>query len=185
MPHPTTPPGVPLALEVAVERSSGALHLRYVVRGDPARLRIPAAAASPRQRHLLWQHTCFEAFVTRTPGGPYHELNLSPSGDWAAYAFVSYRDGAPLPDDALAPSIRTHAVVDGLALDARIELAVLGPDLAAAPLAIALSGVVEEADGRISYWALHHPAEKADFHHAGGFLLRLDPPNERSGRETA
>jgi hypothetical protein len=39
-----------------------------------------------------------------------------------------------------------------------------------------LSVVIEERDGRCSYWALKHPPGKPDFHHPGGFLLEIDPP---------
>jgi hypothetical protein len=38
---------------------------------------------------------------------------------------------------------------------------------------IGLTAVIETATGEKSYWALHHPAEKPDFHHRGGFALSL------------
>ena len=38
---------------------------------------------------------------------------------------------------------------------------------------LGLSAVIEEADGRVSYWALAHPAPKPDFHHAGTLALQL------------
>ena len=34
--------------------------------------------------------------------------------------------------------------------------------------------VVEEADGRHSYWSLRHPPGRPDFHHPDGFALALD-----------
>jgi hypothetical protein len=37
-----------------------------------------------------------------------------------------------------------------------------------------LAAVVETTRG-ISYWALHHPADKPDFHHPDSFALRLEP----------
>jgi hypothetical protein len=33
--------------------------------------------------------------------------------------------------------------------------------------------VIEDDQGRISYWALAHPASKPDFHHRDGFALVL------------
>ena len=41
---------------------------------------------------------------------------------------------------------------------------------------VAISAVIEEADGTKSYWALAHPPGKPDFHHADGFALQLPPP---------
>jgi hypothetical protein len=37
----------------------------------------------------------------------------------------------------------------------------------------AVSAVIEQHDGAISYWALAHPAGKPDFHHRDGFVLKL------------
>ena len=44
------------------------------------------------------------------------------------------------------------------------------------PLRLALSAVVEADDGTLSYWALRHPPGRPDFHHADGFVLRLEGP---------
>ena len=41
---------------------------------------------------------------------------------------------------------------------------------------LGLTAVVEAADGSLSYWALHHPAARADFHNGGGFALGIEVP---------
>ena len=38
---------------------------------------------------------------------------------------------------------------------------------------LGVSAVIEETNGRKSYWALAHPPGKADFHHDDGFVLQL------------
>ena len=38
---------------------------------------------------------------------------------------------------------------------------------------LGLSAVIEETNGDTSYWALAHPAGKADFHHADCFAYEL------------
>ena len=38
---------------------------------------------------------------------------------------------------------------------------------------LGLTMVVEEIDGRLSYWALSHPGEVADFHDRRSFLICL------------
>jgi len=38
---------------------------------------------------------------------------------------------------------------------------------------LALSAVIEEERGRLSYWALRHPPGKPDFHHPDAFALAL------------
>jgi hypothetical protein len=182
-PHPATPPGAAFRITAeAARESEGFLAFRFGVEGPVTGLEVPAPVDGPQQRHLLWKHTCFEAFVAATPGGPYHELNFSPSGDWAHYAFRAYREGGWVEGDGVAPGIQVERGPARFALSARIPLAGLSPDLVSAPLHVALSGVLEEKGGRISYWALHHPAAQADFHHAAAFTLRLDPPTREGGR---
>lgn len=177
LPHPSAPPTLPLRLRTEAKRSrSGELLLRYVLEAALARIRLPALVARPAARDLLWQHTCFEAFVTLAPGGPYHEINLSSSGEWAVYAFRAYREAARQPPEAVAPTITTAASEDRLELRARIPLAALSAAYLREPIHLALSAVIEAADGGLSYLALHHPAEMPDFHHKGGFTLRLDSP---------
>jgi hypothetical protein len=41
---------------------------------------------------------------------------------------------------------------------------------------LGLSAVIEEANGRLSYWALAHPPGKPDFHHSDCFALELPAP---------
>jgi hypothetical protein len=127
----------------------------------------------------LWQHTCFEVFISVEGHSAYHEFNCAPSGEWAAYAFRRYREGAPLADDELAPSIIVRSAGDGLALDAIVRLDRLPTTEPHAPLQLALSAVVEEKDGALSYWALKHPPGKPDFHHPDAFALELLPPDRK------
>ena len=163
--HPQTPSVAVQAIEVAATPARGGLlALSYSIQGDIARLRIPPAA--PRAiGERLWQHTCCEAFLAASPGGPYREFNFSPSGQWAAYAFERYREGAAL--DVADPQIRVTSTPGEFGLHACIPVL---PGTACA----ALTAVVEEADGRLSYWALRHPPGKPDFHHPAGFALELD-----------
>ncbi len=176
-PHPCTPAAFSLRLHAAAERTSGGeLSLRYVLEAPLAQIRVPQRSERPSHRDLLWQHTCFEAFVGLAPGGPYHELNLSPSGDWAAYAFRAYREPAPAREPGPVPAILTSAAGECLLLAARVPLAGLSAAYAEEPIHLALSAVIEAESGELSYFALCHPGEKPDFHHAGSFTLRLDPP---------
>jgi hypothetical protein len=132
------------------------LDVRFRVHGV---FKAPPPAA-PRFADGLWQHTCFEVFVAR-PGMPgYLEFNLSPSGEWAAYAFSSYRQGMT----RLGTPIRID-FSEGI-LKAEIPLE-------RGPWRIGLSAVIEEEGGALSCWALAHPPGRPDFHHRDGFALEL------------
>ena len=38
---------------------------------------------------------------------------------------------------------------------------------------LAVTAVIEETNGRRSYWSLKHPRGKPDFHHSDGFALEI------------
>jgi hypothetical protein len=176
-PHPTTAGPDVASIVVNVDRTSdGFLRVRFELRGDCRRLVIPAPAA-PRIAIGLWRHTCFEAFLALATDDAYHEYNLSPSGEWAAHAFRSYRDGGPVANEALRPTIRAETGDTALMLEARLPLMRLSPRHAREPLDVGLAAVVEASDGTRSYWAIRHPAERPDFHHREAFALHLEAPD--------
>jgi hypothetical protein len=169
--HPTTPCNAVRAIRVEVCRAVATLELRYRTEGDIEDLIVPAVCAARRVDRLS-QHTCFEAFIRAGDGRGYLELNFSPSTEWAVYSFTDYRTGMT-DAGAAAPHIsvqRDHGV---LQLDVVIDLASLPQLPGDGQLKLALSAVIEEADHRLSYWALAHPAGKPDFHHAEGFALAV------------
>jgi hypothetical protein len=166
------------ALVASAERDGEAgLHFRYVLDAELSALQIPAPR-SPRQTDELWKHTCFEAFVARPAHGEeYCELNFSPSTEWAAYSFERYRKGMTPVTLSAAPRIEVARSGSRLTLDAWIGAQELLPQSwwhPGAGLRIALSGVIEDDGGRMSYWALKHAPDKPDFHHAAGFILEVD-----------
>jgi hypothetical protein len=121
----------------------------------------------------LWEHLCFEAFLRRDGSAQYAELNFSPSSEWAMYSFSAYREGMKPLEPKVPPAIRVRRDEGALSLDAHIDL---GPEMgmyAGHPLCLALSAVVEDNAGKMTYWALAHPPGKPDFHHRDGFVLRL------------
>ena len=157
--HAGSPSRTVRRVQAQVGRAGDLLSFHYRIEGRIEKLRLPARGMQP-----LWQHTCCEAFVAR-PGSPaYQEFNFSPSGDWAAYAFTAYRQGAPseLPD----PGIVLRTSDESLELQASVSVA-------PGPLRLGLSAVVEEHDGTRSYWALCHAPGKPDFHHDDARALAL------------
>ena len=154
------------------------LRITYQVNGDIDKLKIPANSC-PRRTDRLWEHTCFEAFIRADSDASYYEFNFSPSGEWAAYSFRSYRDGEPLQDESCSPEIVVRRAADRIELDAVVRLNRLPAIRLGSLLRIGLSAVIEANDGTLSYWALKHPAAKPDFHHPDSFALELPFPGQR------
>ena len=167
--HHSAPCDAISRIEVDAERSSGGeLSLRFVAHGSISGLLVPAKAKAERT-DLLWHHTCFEAFIKPRPGPAYVELNASPSTRWALYSFDSFREGmAEAPSSLQISPIAVKIGADQIELTTRIIGLPRDPDWRGA-----LSAIIEEKNGRKSFWALKHPPEKPDFHHDDCFDLEL------------
>ncbi len=150
----------------AIRQADGALALRYWLKADVAHWQVPKVNA-PLRADRLWLHTCFEAFIAMPGTNAYCELNFSPSGEWAAYAFTSYRAGMTVLELSAAPEAHWVRRDDSLELAVVLEPPIFFPDRG--PLRLAASAVLEDQSGTISYWALRHPAGPPDFHHPESF----------------
>jgi hypothetical protein len=170
------------AIQVAIRRTIAALKLGFRLDGNLSCIRLGAPGDSAVE---LWRHTCFELFIALEGQTAYYEFNFAPSRAWRAYAFRAYRDPYPasFQNQLRPPSVDVKVTNERLELTARVSLngqmaKCWDPPLrpSHSPLCLGISAVIEHRDGALSYWALRHPADKPDFHHADGFSLRLEPP---------
>ena len=172
-PHPDAPPLAVRAVEVRLwsPGDPDSLSIDYRVVG--ARHLIVPEPAAPGRADALWKATCFELFVRPLDGPEYFEFNLSPSGQWAAYAFDSHRAG--MRDRRLRsdPSIEIERQEDCFLLRADLDLV----SLPTSRLRAGLSAILEEEGGHRSYWALAHPHGDPDFHDPDCFVVDLPPPD--------
>jgi hypothetical protein len=172
--YPTTAGNAVRGIDVFLSREpSDSLTFRYVLRAEMLRIRVPPMGP-PARADALWKHTCFEAFIAAgAAGGLYYELNFSPSRQWAIYRFNAYREGMSPTDVTTPPALAVRHFGDHLEIDATIALADLKDLGTARTLKLAVSAVVEDDSGNLSYWALKHAPAKPDFHHPDGFVLEL------------
>jgi hypothetical protein len=151
---------------------AGKLAVTFTLDADMARVVLPRTR-TPARADELWRHTCFEVFVALPDSEAYCELNFSPSGEWAMYGFVGYRRGMAPIDVRRAPRIAMRPTPRGLVLEAVTYLVDLPMPQPGMRLRAGAAAVIEETDGRLSYWALAHPSELPDFHHRLGFVLQV------------
>jgi hypothetical protein len=170
-----TPSGDPVVSALLATISTlpgGGIRFAFALEGRVEALRVPEVDAPPPGP--LWQHTCFEAFLSAPDAESYREYNFSPAGRWAASEFRCYREikrGLEEENRFVELPVTSTQSENGLGLVADAPLALLP---AAPVLRVGLSAVIEHTDGHLEYWAICHPAGKPDFHHVGGWTLRLD-----------
>jgi hypothetical protein len=171
--HPDSRCAAVNRIEVDIVRARPAsLDLRYFVSGTIGNLCLPSML-TPARADELWRHTCFEAFVRALPSTAYHEFNFSPSRQWAAYRFSGYREGRVAANEIGAPDIQVQSNAEGYQLAAALALDGLASLPSDAVWRLGVSAVIEDASGSLSYWALAHPAGRADFHHSDCFAHEL------------
>jgi hypothetical protein len=132
------------------------------------RYRADRAAEARARADDLWKHTCFEAFISAGQG--YGEINLSPSGQWAAYSFDGYRSGMAVREGFEPLFAEDHRADASYDLIAELDLTDLPSN---SDWSIGLSAVIELTDGRRCFWALRHAPGPPDFHHPDAFALNL------------
>ena len=156
----------------------GEIEVIYRLTGDLEQLVIPELA-DPSRADELWKHTCFEIFVLKAEAPGYVEFNFAPIGRWAAYSFRSRRSGMQDIAGVKEAPIGTLMMGRQFVLRATVDVSDVGgmPPLDA-PWQVAISAVIEAADGRKAYWALAHPQGNPDFHAPEGYVLTLAAPDQ-------
>src|SRR5918993_1310785 len=124
--HSETPSQSVRTMQARVSQArDGGIAITYLIKGQISRLSLPAKSA-PSRVDGLWQHTCFEAFISVKGAPAYREFNFAPSGEWAAYALKDYRDRSPLSPDS-NPQIKMRVLGNRLEVDALIRPECLPP----------------------------------------------------------
>lgn len=171
--HPSSPSSAVRGLTASARvGGAGKLAVRFVLDADMSQVALPALRRQERADDL-WRHTCFEVFVALPDSDAYVELNFSPSTQWAMYGFVAYRRGMTPLEVKRPPRVAVRPMPRGLVLEAVTHLAELPVPQPGSPLRAGAAAVVEEKDGRLTYWALTHPSALPDFHHRLGFVLQV------------
>jgi hypothetical protein len=165
--HPDRLPKAVRSVGADVRCDGDELLLTFIVEGLE-HVALPERAA-PARTDGLWQTTCCELFLAPPGSDAYFEFNYSPSSQWAAYRFDSYRAGGCDLAVSVAPQVgRQPADL----VEVRQDLS----DLPSGPLRMSLTAVIEETDGTKSYWALAHAPGPPDFHNRASFITTLPVP---------
>lgn len=155
-----------------ISRQGNLLTLRYFLAGNIDEILLPSLSAHPSRRDELWKKTCFEVFLAIKDQPQYWEFNLSPSGDWNVYRMDAYRRAGFREETSIQRlpfEVRKEAGT--LHLEIAVDLSPILPP--SQPLEVGITAVLQTRDRNETYWALAHPAPRADFHLREGFILAL------------
>lgn len=151
----------------------GHLWLRYFVECDPEILRLAGGYEQVIRGDKLWENTVFEVFLQRHGAAEYIEYNFSSGGEWAAYHFDGYRSGMRDLDLAQAPDFYSETSRSHFVLEVKAQLPAAYCE---SPLNIAITAILYENNGKLSYWSLAHGDGPPDFHHQACFVHKVAAP---------
>jgi hypothetical protein len=160
-----------LKLHARVAREGDLLKVEYRLGGERAgEVVMPSEAKQPARRDGLWERTCLELFFAEATQPWYWEANLSPSLEWQLYHFRAYREGRK-------PEVRAEIRGERLPENSAGQGFLLTIDTSGlftprATVDLGVSAVIEDREGKQSFWALAHAGPKPDFHHRKSFVLQ-------------
>jgi hypothetical protein len=154
-----------------IARKDPFLLIQYTLLGAIEQVAIPHSSKAPTRKTELWEHTCFEFFLSIKNSPSYWEFNLSPAGDWNIYRFDDYRQGMQEEPAYLALPFSTEIESDAFSLSLKVDLDEIIP--MGRVLEVGISTVTQLKDDKITHWALTHPGTKADFHRRESFTIEL------------
>lgn len=160
-----------LKITGSIARNGKKLTISYALLGDLTKVEIPTPAELLKRKYDLWEETCFEFFVGIKNSPDYWEFNLSPAGHWNVFHLENYRQG--LQEEMIVTSLpfSVEQKSDALLVDLEIDLDRF--ILAEQSLEVGITTVIKSKEGNLSYWALTHCGEEADFHRRESFVVEL------------
>ena len=159
-----------ISLAGYIDRRNNKLKIDYKLLGTSQTI-IPTVANQPIRQFDLWEHTCFEFFLGIKNTKKYWEFNLSPAGHWNVFRFPKYRHNIAEEMTFKELPVRVLQYSDELQLNLEIDLDLI--ITAKQSLEVGITAVIEDTQGKISYWALTHLKNEADFHDRDSFILDL------------
>jgi hypothetical protein len=155
----------------SIARNGNKLTICYALLGDLTKVQIPASADLLKRKYDLWEETCFEFFVGIKNSPDYWEFNLSPAGHWNVFHLENYRQG--LQEEMAVTSLPFSVQQKSDALLVTLEVDLNKFISAEQSLEVGITTVIKSKEGNLSYWALTHCGEEADFHRRESFIVEL------------
>lgn len=129
----------------------------FLLKGPKESLKIPQKNSPSARENGLWKTTCFEIFWKTSLQNPeYFELNLSPSGAWNCFHFLSYRSPNPPQEYSQIKTLEPFYSVE----DGQMFLT-LPPEQICA---LHATSVIETKDGSLFYFSSKIMDQNPDFH---------------------
>ncbi|HAZ45222.1 MAG TPA: hypothetical protein DDW76_33880 [Cyanobacteria bacterium UBA11369] len=170
-PFPSNKPLPNISIAGNIARYSNKIGIRYEVTGELKEIALSPFSNAPARQHELWAKTCFEFFLGIKNYEEYWEFNLSPAGHWNVYHFDGYRQGMQEEVAFIKLPFTFENQADKLTLTLHVDLDKIVAEEQL--IDVAITTVIKQKNGEITYWALTHRGTEADFHLRESFIIEF------------
>ena len=161
-----------ISISGMVRRKKNIFSVHYTLAGELEEIVFPSPIENATRKDDLWRRTCFEFFLAVKGLPQYWEFNLSPSGNWNAYAMDAYRQVNMREETRIQRlQFNVQKKVERFSLEADIDLNQIIPE--DVPIEAGITSVIQARNGKESFWALIHSRPEADFHVRNSFVLEI------------
>lgn len=160
-----------ISITGTVQRQENQLAIAFTLAGHLDQVRMPTPSPKPTRQYDLWEATCFEFFLGQPHQDAYWEFNLSPSGDWNVFHLETYRQG--LQEETALETLPYQVQQNTSSLTLALTLNLNCLIAAHQPLDMGICAVVQSPKPDLTYWAITHKGQQADFHRRDSFRLQI------------
>lgn len=167
-----------LGINVQLECEDSTWHLTFTITGRANNIKLRPSSLLPQRKEDLWKGSCCEIFIQDTKTKQYIEWNFCFSSDWDASEFLDYRKKNANTFMVKPPSVIKAVNHDKIMLKTSFP----APPVNYKHLRAGISVILENTEGKLNYWALHHPKpeQKPDFHDDRSFCMTIS--NDLDGK---
>ena len=170
-PDQTAPEWNAFSIKSNLYRLNQHLTVTFELMGPLEELSLPTLNESPGRQDNLWEHTCFEFFFGEPTSSAYWEVNLSPSGDWNLYHFSDYR--TQMAEENRIGELTCQCEQSSSCLSLTCPMPLDAIALESSALELSITAVLKNSRGDLSYWAIAHTSQEADFHQRSSFTVQI------------
>lgn len=163
-----------ISINVELNQNDESLFLSYSIKEGLSLIDLGNSTPNKERLLKLWEKTCFEFFL-KNEKDEYVEFNFSPSFEWNCFYFKQKGDALKewelmnRPETQILLSLDHYFIV----VELRKELFPKGFFDKKTELSAAITSVIKDKKGKMSYWALAHADTRPNFHDFRSFLGSL------------
>ena len=150
-----------------IELQDNRLKVNYEIRADVSQYNFLKKTKQQRVDEL-WRDSCFEIFIANRSSDEYYEINTSPSTEWNAYHFKSYKEKMNKSYIFSMPSIKNQQLANryNFSFEMSFQEGIFEKELL-----INLAVILLDREGVRHFYSINRRKGSPDFHDRDLYMI--------------